>query len=217
MRALRKFWAFAVGFALIVAGTADAKEKPVAVKPGTGLAFGFFDFSESEVGVDAVHLIRIKPAKFKIIGFGVQPWASGTITYTDGSFFSPNLKPGTYVVAGFRSGRTYVTFEDAIQSNSFEVVPGEVVYAGSYKTVADNGGLFRRPKGSFEREDSLADEVALLRWLSDLLGDSGWSTPVNTRLKQRLAPESGSPKSASLTATWSNFHSPSGTGLYPAP
>jgi hypothetical protein len=199
MNAVSKCRSFIFGVALVVASGALAADKPIAVKHGTGLAFGFFDFTQSEVGVDAVHLVRIRPAKFKIIGFGVQPWASGTVTYTDGSFFSPNLKPGTYVVAGFRSGRTYITFEDAAQHNSFEVVPGAVVYAGSYKTIADNGGLFRGPKGSFEREDSLEDEVALLRWLSEILGGSGWSGPVNARLKERLPPASRVPKSAALT------------------
>ena len=59
---------------LTLSSGAFAKDKPIEAKPGTGLAFGHFDLSDSEVAVDSVHLIRVKPRKILFYGFGMRPW-----------------------------------------------------------------------------------------------------------------------------------------------
>ena len=192
-------WTFGFAFALLAAAGTYAAQKAIQMKPGTGLAFGRFDVSESEIAVDGVHLIRIKPSKIYFFGFGVKPWESSTITYTDGAFFAPNLKPGTYVVAGFRSGDFIFNLEDAYKDNVFDVAPGGISYAGTYKLRAEKERLFRGPKGNFERADSVDDETALLRWLSGELNGSGWSAPVIERLKQRLPAQSREPKTVQAT------------------
>jgi hypothetical protein len=182
MYAVGKHWSFLVGTSLIVTGAAHAADQPIVAKPGTGLAFGQFELSDSEVAVDAVHLIRIKPVKV----YFKRPWESGTVTYTNGEFFAPNLKPGTYVVSGFRSGNVHFSLEDAFKNNVFEVAPDRVTYAGTYKLQAEKAGFLRRPKGSFGRIDSPEAETAILTWLEGELAGSGWSAVVKARLQQLL-------------------------------
>ena len=199
MNAIGKHWLFILGITLIVAGGADAANKSIEAKPGTGLAFGQFELSDSEVAVDEVHLVRIKPRKIYFFGFGKKPWESGTVTYANGEFFSPNLTPGTYVVTGFRSGNVYFNLEDAYQNNIFEVTPNSVVYAGTYKLQANNGGFLRRPKGSFGRIDSPEAEIVLLRWLEGELAGTGWSAVVKARLHQRLPTTPAAPRSSAIS------------------
>ena len=66
-----------------------------------------------------------------------------TVTYTNGEFFSANLAPGTYSLMGFFSGQKFFALEKALRQNTFQVEPGRVTYAGSYKLQLTKGGFLR--------------------------------------------------------------------------
>ena len=61
------------GILLTVCGFAWAAPQTVGVEPGTGLAFGAFDITESDLAVTHVVLMRIKPARMYMGSSGEKP------------------------------------------------------------------------------------------------------------------------------------------------
>src|SRR5262249_33105145 len=120
-------------------GLAFAATPSLEADPATGLAFGAFDITASDLAVTHVVLMGIKPAKLYMGSSGER----ATVTYTHGEFYSPNLAPGTYSVMGFFSGSKFFALEKALRQNTFEVERGRVTYAGSYQLTLSKGGLFR--------------------------------------------------------------------------
>src|SRR5215510_11946766 len=168
------------GFLLTAGGSALAEPRTLSIEPGTGLAFGAFDITQSELAVTHAVLMRVKPARMYMGSSGEK----GTVTYTNGEFFSANLAPGTYSVIGFFSGNKFFALERGLRENTFEVQPGRVTYAGSYKLEVTKGGLFRNDKGSFARIDTPQAERQLLEWLAKELTGGGWAATVNARLAE---------------------------------
>jgi len=168
------------GILLAVCGFAWAALQTVGAEPGTGLAFGAFDITQSDLAVTHVVLMRIKPARMYMGSSGEK----GTVTYTNGEFFSPDLAPGLYSVTGFFSGNKFFALERSLRENTFKVEPGSVAYAGSYKLELTKGGLFRNDKGTFSRIDTPQAERQLLEWLAKEQGASGWASTVNARLAE---------------------------------
>lgn len=171
---LRTYRALVLALALVWTGSVLAGDRAEA---GTGLAFGSFDTSASEVGVSHVVLMRIKPTKMYMGSSGEKK----TVTFTNGEFYSANLSPGTYSVMGFFSGNVFFALEKSLRMNTFQVEPGRASYAGSYKLAVTKGGLFKRDKGSFERVDSPAEERRLLQWLGKEAGANGWDAAIRAR------------------------------------
>lgn len=124
--------------------------------------------------------MRVKPSRMYMGSSGEK----GTVTYTNGEFFSANLAPGIYSVNGFFSGNKFFALERSLRENTFEVKPGSVSYAGSYKLMLTKGGLFRNDKGTFSRGDTPQAERQLLEWLAKELAASSWSSSVNSRLTE---------------------------------
>ena len=178
MKRSRNCWIFWLSILLVLGGQAFAATQDIKVEPGTGLAFGAFDITESDLAVTHVVLLRIKPTKMYMGSSGERV----TVTYTNGEFFSPNLSPGLYTVNGFFSGNKFFALEKSLRKNTFLIEPGRVVYAGSYKLNLEKGGLFRREKGSFDRIDTPDAERQLLQWLAKELAATGWGSGVNARL-----------------------------------
>jgi hypothetical protein len=164
----------------MLGGYAVATPEAVSAEPGTGLAFGAFDITDSELAVTHVVLMRVKPARFYMGSSGEK----GTVTYTNGEFFSANLAPGVYSVMGFFSGDKFFALERSLRENTFNVEPGRVTYAGSYKLELRKGGLFRNDKGTFSRIDTPDAQTQLLEWLAKELAASGWASSVNARLAE---------------------------------
>lgn len=180
MKRSRNCWIFFLSILLVLGGQAFAADQGIKAEPGTGLAFGAFDITESDLAVTHVALLRIKPTKMYMGSSGEK----ATVTYTNGEFFSPNLSPGLYTVNGFFSGNKFFGLEKNLRKNTFLIEPGRVVYAGSYKLDLEKGGLFRRDKGSFDRIDTPDAERQLLQWLSKELAATGWASAVNSRLAE---------------------------------
>ena len=168
------------GILLFLGGYAFATTPSLKADPETGLAFGAFDITESDLAVTHVVLMRIKPAKLYMGSSGERT----TVTYTNGEFYSPNLAPGLYSVIGFFSGNKFFALERGLRNNTFQVEPSRVTYAGSYKLSLSKGGLFRRDKGTFARIDSPDGERQLLTWLATELATTDWASGVNARLAE---------------------------------
>jgi hypothetical protein len=180
MNRARSCVSFVCGILLAFAGCAWAAPQTVSAEPGTGLAFGAFDITQSDLAVTHAVLMRVKPARMYMGSSGEK----GTLTYTNGEFFSPNLAPGMYSVIGFFSGDKFFALERGLREHTFTVEPGRVTYAGSYKLEVKKGGLFRNDKGTFSRIDTPQAERQLLEWLAKELGASSWASPVNARLTE---------------------------------
>jgi hypothetical protein len=180
MKQSRNRWIFLLGVLFVLGGQALAAAKDIKAEPGTGLAFGAFDITESDLAVTHVVLMRIKPTKMYMGSSGEK----ATVTYTNGEFFSANLSPGLYTVNGFFSGNKFFALEKNLRKNTFQIEPGRIVYAGSYKLNLEKGGLFRRDKGTFDRVDTPDAERQLLQWLAKELAATGWTSGVNARLAE---------------------------------
>jgi hypothetical protein len=180
MKPLRNWILLLSAVLLTAGGLALAEPQSVSAEPGMGLAFGAFDITQSDLAVTHAVVMRIKPARMYMGSSGEK----GTVTYTNGEFFSPNLAPGTYSVIGFFSGNKFFALERGLRENTFEVQPGRVTYAGSYKLELTKGGLFRNDKGTFARIDTPQAERQLLEWLAKELGASSWASTVNARLAE---------------------------------
>jgi hypothetical protein len=178
MNRVRNWILLLSGILLTAGGFAFAEPQAISAEPGTGLAFGAFDITQSDLAVTHAVLMRIKPARMYMGSSGEK----GTVTYTNGEFFSANLAPGTYSLIGFFSGNKFFALERGLRENTFEVQPGRVTYAGSYKLEVTKGGLFRNDKGTFARIDTPQAERQLLEWLAKELAASGWASSVNARL-----------------------------------
>lgn len=147
-------------------------------EPGTGLAFGAFDFRNSDIAATHVVLVRISPTKLYMGGSGER----STVTFTNGEFYAANLSPGVYAVNAFYSGDLRVALEGNLRANTFRVEPDGIAYAGTYRVRYARKGAFQRDDGAFERVDSKASETQLLRWLVNQLANSGWAGPIRGRL-----------------------------------
>ncbi|GFE80092.1 hypothetical protein GCM10011487_20920 [Steroidobacter agaridevorans] len=180
MKSMRSCVIFLATVLLALAGHSSVAEPAIQAEPGTGMAFGAFDITESDLAVTHVVLMRIKPTKMYMGSSGEK----ATVTYTNGEFFSPNLTPGVYAVMGFFSGSKFFALEKSLKSNTLQIEPGRVTYAGSYKLTLEKGGLFRQDKGSFARIDTPDAETQLLRWLAKELDGTGWASIVNARMNE---------------------------------
>jgi hypothetical protein len=178
MTLLRMGRALCLAMVMLLSGAALAGDR---VEPGTGLAYGAFDISDSEVGVTHAVLMRIKPARMYMGSSGERD----TVTFTNGEFYSANLAPGTYALMGFFSGNVFFALEKSLRQNTFQIEPGRATYAGSYKLIVKKGGMFRRDKGTFERIDSPQEEARVQQWLTKELGNSGWATAVRARMGEK--------------------------------
>lgn len=178
---LRHFRILLAGLALLLPGAAASGRGNTPFKPGTGLAFGSFDMTESDLAVTHVVVRRFKPIRiYSSIGAERH-----TVTYNNGDFYSANLSPGLYAVTGFLSGQKYFALGKRLEDVSFRIEPGQLVYAGSFKLRLTKGGFLRRDKGSFERVDTPQTEAALLRMLARDMAGSPWAAAANSRLSNR--------------------------------
>src|ERR1044071_2942298 len=103
MNRVRNWILLLSGILLPAGGFAFGEPPTVSAEPGTGLAFGAFDITQSDLAVTHAVLMRVKPARMYMGSSGEK----GTVTYTNGEFFSANLTPGVYSVIGFFSGNKF--------------------------------------------------------------------------------------------------------------
>lgn len=163
-----------------IAPQALAGDREARLEPNTGMAFGAFDVTDSDLAVTHVVLMRISPARMYMGLSGER----ATVTYQNGEFYSPNLAPGLYAVNGFFSGGQFFGMERSLRTNRFRIEPGKSTYAGSYKLNLVKGGVFRRDKGSFARIDSPDAETTLRAWFRKELAGTPWTALLSAPAPQ---------------------------------
>lgn len=109
------------------------------------------------------------------------------LVYEDGTFMAENLKPGKYVIAGFRAGKknhfNLVRSEQQAYQKVIHVKPGEIKYVGSYQIYVTKSRLLG--KGKFEVEEILRPgERQVLRNLQVVTEGTGWQKMIERRLKE---------------------------------
>lgn len=109
------------------------------------------------------------------------------LVYENGTFMAENLKPGKYVIAGFRAGKknhyNLVRSEQQAYQRVIEVKPGEIKFVGSYEIHVTKSRLIG--KGTFEIEEILRPgERQVLRSLQVVTAGTGWQKMIERRLKE---------------------------------
>jgi len=109
------------------------------------------------------------------------------LVYENGTFMAENLKPGKYVIAGFRAGKknhfNLVRSEQQAYQRVIHVKPGELKYVGSYQIHVTKSRLLG--KGKFEIEEILRPgERQVLRNLQVVTAGTGWQKMIERRLKE---------------------------------
>lgn len=109
------------------------------------------------------------------------------LVYDNGTFMAENVRPGNYVIAGFRSGEknhyNLVRSEQQAYQHVIHVKPGELKYVGSYQIHVTKSRLVG--KGTFEVEEVLRPgERQILRNLQVVTEGTGWQKMIERRLKE---------------------------------
>lgn len=171
----------AVAFVAALLAVLAACGGPVPVRdiesPRKGLVFGEMDMSDSDIAVTHVIVKRVD----KVMIYRGMGGEKTTHTYQSGGFFSENLDPGRYIVAGFISGNTVYHF---MKPKPFTLAPGAIQYAGTYKIRYKKTGLFKFDESSVQRRDSKANEARLLDWLVYRTEGTTWQRKVRAALKR---------------------------------
>ena len=109
------------------------------------------------------------------------------LVYENGTFMAENLKPGKYVIAGFRAGKknhfNLVRSEQQAYQRVIHVKPGELKYVGSYQIHVTKSRLLG--KGKFKVEEiQRPGERQVLRNLQVVTAGTGWQKMIERRLKE---------------------------------
>ena len=108
------------------------------------------------------------------------------LVYNNGVFMAENIKPGKYIISGFRSNRNHYNLarnKRLAYQKIFIVQPGEMEYLGSYNVrVTERGKLdFGELK---VRELQRPGERDVLKELFHLTEGTVWQNKVARRLKE---------------------------------
>ena len=109
--------------------------------------------------------------------------------YDNGDFFFENVKPGTYYLHRFLSGRTLYVFPyesmKEVDAATFEVKPGDVIYIGSFEVVNEKEEYI--VPGSFELK-ALAnpDSLSILRHIAEITRGTGWDKRIESHIDQSM-------------------------------
>jgi hypothetical protein len=109
------------------------------------------------------------------------------LVYDNGTFMAENIRPGKYIIAGFRSGEknqyNLVRSGQQAYQHIIHVKAGELKYVGSYRIHVTKSRLIG--KGNFEVEEVLRPgERQILRNLQVVTEDTGWQKMIERRLKE---------------------------------
>ena len=108
------------------------------------------------------------------------------LVYNNGFFMAENIKPGKYVVSGFRSSRNHYNMarskRDAYQ-RIYRVLPGEMEYVGAFNVRVTQKGDLRF--GKFKvTELQRPGERDVLKELYHATEGTAWQDKIARRLKQ---------------------------------
>jgi hypothetical protein len=97
-------------------------------------------------------------------------------TFTDGTFFFDNVKPGSYYISRFLVGNTMYVFtassEADLEPMIFEVKPGDSHYLGAFAVMSGVGSIFS-PEFDIQPTKSPSEDEVVKGLLPHLAG-TGW-------------------------------------------
>ncbi len=108
------------------------------------------------------------------------------LVFDNGMFMAENIKPGKYVIAGFRSGRNHYNMTRSQRQsyqNVFRIEPGEMEYLGSYNVRVTKKGKIDFGKFQVTRIQR-PGERDVLKHLYRVTEGTSWQSRIARRLKE---------------------------------
>ncbi len=108
------------------------------------------------------------------------------LVFDNGVFMVENLKPGKYIIAGFRSEKNQYNMARSVRQMYQKVLTveaGDILYAGSYRLqITERGKL---DYGNFLVTQLLRPgERDILKKLYEITTGTGWQNKIERRLKE---------------------------------
>lgn len=108
------------------------------------------------------------------------------LVYDNGIFMVENLKPGKYIIAGFRSSTNHYDMARSVRQTYQRVVnidAGEIQYVGSFHVQVTEKGKINY--GNFAvTQLQRPGERDILKQLYDVTESTGWQNKIERRLKE---------------------------------
>jgi len=111
---------------------------------------------------------------------------SRVLVFDNGMFMAENIKPGKYVIAGFRSDRNHYNMASSRRQayqNIFRIEPGEMEYLGSFN-VRKLHGPKRQTENFKVTSIQRPGERDVLKHLHQVTEGTAWQAKIEKRLKQ---------------------------------
>ncbi len=162
------------------AGLARTSAPPNNIKLNdSGFIYGYVEATND--AIDRVTLVEY--GRIYIPPFTQPP---RVLVYNNGVFMAENIKPGRYVISGFRSSRNNYNLarskRDAYQK-IFRVMPGEMQYVGAFNVKVTKKGDLRFGKFKIT-ELQRPGERDVLKELYHATEGTAWQDKIARRLKQ---------------------------------
>ncbi len=144
-----------------------------------GFIYGYVEAHDDEID-------RVDVAEYGRLYIPLISKPPRVLVYNNGIFMAENIKPGRYIVSGFRSARNFYNMSrskrDAYQK-IFRVMPGEMQYVGAFSVKVTKKGDLRF--GKFKvTEIQRPGERDVLKELYHLTEGTAWQDKIARRLKQ---------------------------------
>jgi hypothetical protein len=174
--------ALGVGFGLIGCShtrpKADEWRLPIKESAESGLIMGRIDFPDNKdenPNGDKVYLSKVE----------FWPDDDGRGIAIDNNYFVlPNIKPGQYYLSTFKTGKINNVIPRFDENYKIEVMPGQIVYFGSYDYLSISDKTFFRWGRSGLRKAENPSELDMLRWLYRRSIGTGWEQSIEARIKE---------------------------------
>jgi hypothetical protein len=147
--------------------------------PDAALVYGYVEAdNDNIVQVDFLQYNRLYVSPFKA--------PPRVLVFDDGVFMAENIKPGNYVIAGFRSERNnYNLSRSKRQSyqHIFRIKPGDMHYLGSYNLHVTQTGKIEYGDFKVTELERPGEREVLMR-LYDATEGTAWQDKIARRLKE---------------------------------
>ena len=147
--------------------------------PDAGFIYGYVEAHNDVIDqVDFVEFGKVYVPPFRTV--------PRVLVFDNGMFMAENIKPGKYVIAGFRSGRNHYNLARSKRQAYQHVIriePGEMQYIGSFNVRVTKKG--RIDFGDFKVTMlQRPGERDVLKHLYEVTEGTGWQNRIARRLKE---------------------------------
>lgn len=147
--------------------------------PDSAFVYGYVEADNDSIEqVDFVEYNQVYVPPFKL--------PPRVLVFDNGMFMAENIKPGNYVIAGYRSSRnnySLTTSKRQAYQHIFHIQPGDMRYLGSYNLHVTERG--RISYGEFKVTDlQRPGERDVLKYLYQVTEGTAWQNKIARRLKE---------------------------------